>query len=203
MGILWNNHVRRVLRLGIFSSLPYSTKLDPNTLLRIGHNTEHLQKETRLFFDPHHTPLQAEQLFQDGVELRIQNSPTDVLLSVHGEQMYRRIYRTLRWALLLWYGLRHSRLIVEVRASPNTAEPDILKLKWRVEGKHRWTGNQVFLLSGHSYYHFDTTGQVKLHVIDRMVPPAVRGSWLWWYLDRLRITPTPKPLVNTAETKQE
>ncbi|PJF20008.1 hypothetical protein PSACC_00181 [Paramicrosporidium saccamoebae] len=203
MSILWKSHVRRVLRPSFISVLSYSTKSDPNTILRIGQNTEHLQKETRLFFDPRHTPLQIERLFQDEVELRIQNSPTDVLLSVHGEQMYRRVYRTLRWTLLLWYGLRHRKLTVEVRGSPNTAEPDILKLKWRVEGNYRWTGRQVTLLSGYSYYHFDATGQVKLHVVDRMVPPAVRGSWLWWYLDRLITPPAPKPLVNTAEPKQD
>ena len=176
-----------------------STKPDPSVILRIGTNTEILQKETQNFFNLHHTPLSDPMLLDPQVELRIQNSPDDVLLSIHGEVLYRRVYRSIRWMLFTWYLFRHRNLTVEVRP---VADPQCLKFRWKVDGTSRWTGHQINLLSGYSYYFFDmNSGKVKLHVVDRLVPPAVRNSWLWWYLERFRAVTSPKPLVGTSENK--
>lgn len=176
----------------------FSSKPDPEVLIRIGRASELLQKETRHFLDINHTPSFPD-IFDANVELRIQNSADDVLLRVQGEALYRQVYRTLRWSLLGWYGLQYRSPNVTVQ---QMTDPHQVRLRWKLEGSKRWSGKDETILAGHSYYYFDASGRVTLHIVDRIVPPATRGSWLWWYLERLRVgILPPKPLVGTSDNK--
>lgn len=190
-------------------------ELDPEVRIAIGRNTERLILETERFLERGYS-TRLQSLLHPQVTLLIQNSPEDVLLRVHGEQMYRRVYQVLRWATTLWYGLRYDQLRVHVVATnfPGEGEtsPFRLRLKWQVEGYTRtfpWIWSlrghngvpSIIVISGYSYYQFDpSTGMVRQHTVDRLVPPAARGSLLWRYLERLQVSPPlpAKPLVGSS-----
>lgn len=61
------------------------------------------------------------------------------------------------------------------------------------------------LLTGYSVYEFHPSmGDVTYHLVDRIVPPTMRGNWLWWYLERIVLGGgamaggPAKPLVGTT-----
>lgn len=190
-------------------------EIDPEVKIIIGRNTERLILETGRFLERGYS-TRLQSLLHPQVTLLIQNSPEDVLLRVNGEQMYRRVYQVLRWATTFWYGLRYDRLRVHVFATglvrEEEASPFRLRLKWRVEGYKKtfpwiWSlrdDNGIPsspLISGYSYYQFDqSTGMVRQHAVDRLVPPAARGSLLWRCLERLQVNPPvpAKPLVGSS-----
>lgn len=200
-----------LLRWTFIMGAPYSiNKIDPEVLVRIGHNVELVEGDTRDFLKKN--PELLDGLLDSRVELRIQNSPENVLLNVQGPNTYKRTLKIIRWSMKIWYGLRHKDLKMQVTPVPpitttneeEVHEPPIFHLRWRLEGTRRtiWAAPTLPepLLAGHSYYHFDrATGKVTLHVIDRLVPPAVRAGWLWWYIERFRIISTapPRPLVDS------
>lgn len=183
--------------------------------LQIGQATEQLATTTRDFLSPH-CSVNGLPSLSPGIELNIQNHPDELVLCLRGEKNYRRAFVVLRWTLRLWYGLwnRDLRVVVtaippRVLASPlSSAEPLCLDIRWRIEGRPRFgltDGRPRALLSGYSHYYFEgETGTVRKHVIDRLVPPTVRGSLLWWYLERQRWpgSDLPKPIVPTDKPRK-
>lgn len=198
---------------GLRGSATCSDELAPETRINIGRNTERLVLETERFLERGYS-TRLQSLLHPQVTLLIQNGPDDVLLRVHGENMYHRVYQVLRWTMAFWYGLRYDQLRVHVAASSpgeEGASPLRLRLRWRVEGRKRrllWIrplagcndSLAAPIISGYSYYQFDqSTGVVRQHTVDRLVPPAARGSLLWRYLERLQVAPLPaKPLVGSS-----
>lgn len=76
-------------------------------------------------------------------------------------------------------------------------------------GERTPEGGRQTLLTGYSVYEFHPSmGDVTHHLVDRIVPPAMRGSWLWWYLERIvlgggAVAGGPaKPLVGTTKQRQ-
>lgn len=188
----------------------YVTKIDQQVRLKIGEATEILVRETERYLDRRHVP-HLEGLLAGDVKLLIQNAPDDVLLHVNGEGMYRRSYGVLRWTLRMWYGWRFKQLRVQVCTVPPKEVPELyhLRLRWRVEGvKQAFMSTEetvVPVLSGYSYYQFEPkTGLIKQHLVDRLVPPAARGSLLWRYLEWFR-TPSlpPRPIVGSSKSHRE
>lgn len=190
--------------------------------LKIGKSTEILTNATKSFLqfpDPYRPLLfpsaSSDQIFDPAVDLRIQNAPEDTLLLIRGAESYERVYKLLRLLLKVWWGLfyRNIRISafpfcepqVDAASLSDSVSHPVLKLRWKVEGIPRTLltsppPKHNVILAGNSYYHFDGhSGLVKLHVVDRIVPPSSKGSWLWWALERRQLaTPmAPKPLINS------
>lgn len=191
----------------------YFSSLSSEARSRIGRNSQRLLYDTRNFFERTHTPDYGSEIFDTSVELRIQNDPDDVLLTINGLKSYRRTVQILRWFLRNWYTWRYNHLQVQVTRLPGLSEDDntghTMRLKWRLEGQPRqlfsWTSSEAQLspcniIAGYSIYQFDIrTGRVRHHLVDRLVPPTARGSLLWRYLERFQFGAlhSPKPLVDS------
>lgn len=102
--------------------------------------------------------------------------------SFGGKGEYERILRTLRWSISTWSSwklMTHPEMKVSrIWVQEHDNDERRIAVHWKVTvHQNRSENSKEDVMTGYSYYYLDfKSGKIKLHVIDRIVPPIV-GGW--------------------------